>query len=100
MAVNMIIRRKGDYLDAELKRLRKEGTVVLKKLGAVSHRFGFYHSGAHTGQIVVVLTYPDLATYERAMKGMSEDADWKRIGGEVERLAPLQESYVTITEDQ
>jgi hypothetical protein len=31
---------------------------------------------------------------------MSEDADWKRIGGEVEKIAPMQESYLTITEDQ
>ena len=100
MPVDMIVRRTGNYLDTQLKRLRKEGTVVLKKHGAVSHRFGFYHSGAYAGQIVVVLTYPDLATYERAMKGMSEDADWKRIGGEVEKLAPIQESYVTITEGQ
>jgi hypothetical protein len=100
MPVNMIVRRKGDYLDTQLKRLRKEGTVILKKHGALSHRFGFYHSGPYAGQIVVVLTYSDLAAYERAMTGMSEDADWKRIGGEVEKLAPIQESYLTMTEDQ
>jgi hypothetical protein len=34
------------------------------------------------------------------MKGMSEDADWKRIAGEVEKRAPLQESYLTVTEEQ
>jgi hypothetical protein len=100
MAINMVIRRTGNHNDAQLKRLRKEGTVILKKHGAVSHRFGFYHSGPYAGQIVVVLTYPDLATHERAMKAMSEDADWKRIGGEVEKLAPLQESYLTVTEEQ
>jgi hypothetical protein len=100
MTVNMVIRRTGNHEDAQLKRLRKEGTVVLKKHGAVSHRFGFYHSGAYAGQILVVLSYPDLAAYEWAMQGMSEDADWKRIGGEVEKLAPLQESYLTVTEEQ
>jgi hypothetical protein len=39
MTVNMVIRRTGNYNDAQLKRLRKEGTVILKKHGAVSHRF-------------------------------------------------------------
>ena len=100
MSVDMIVRRNGYYSDPRLIPLRKEGVTLLKKHGAVSHRFGFYHSGAYAGQIVVVLTYPDLATYERAMKGMSEDADWKRIGAEVEKIAPIQESYLTITEDQ
>ena len=52
MPIDMIVRRMGNYLDTQLKRLRKEGTEVLKKHGAVSHRFGFYHSGAYAGQIV------------------------------------------------
>jgi NIPSNAP len=58
-------------------------------------------SGAHAGQPLVVITYPDLATYEHAWKGMAEDADWKRVVSEIEKIASLQESYLTvITEDQ
>ena len=101
MTINMVIRRTGNHNDAQLKRLRKEGTVILKKHGAVSHRFGFYHSGAHAGQMYVVVGYPDVATQERAMKVMAEDPDWKRVASEIEKLAPLEELYLTVvTEEQ
>ena len=54
MAINMVVRRKGDYKDPQLERLREQGGPLLKKYGAVSHRFGYYHSGAYTGQILIV----------------------------------------------
>jgi hypothetical protein len=91
-----VIRRKGDYQDDRLRALRKEGIPLLKKHGALPHGFGFYQSGPHVGQMLVVLSYPDLPTHERAIHGMSQDADWKRIAGEVEKLAPLQETYLTV----
>jgi hypothetical protein len=101
MSVDMIVRRNGDYKDDRLIPLRREGIGLLKKHGAISHRFGFYHSGPHAGQMYVAVGYPDVATQERAMKGMSDDPDWKRVAGEIEKLAPLQESYITvITEEQ
>ncbi len=90
MAVNMIVRRKADYQDARLIPLRKEGIALLKKHGAVSHRFGYYYSGEHAGQILVIVGYPDVATHERAMRSMSNDADWQRVSGEIEKIAPLQ----------
>jgi hypothetical protein len=96
MAVNMIVRRKADYQDPRLVPLRKEGIALLKKHGAVSHKFGYYHSGVHAGQILVVVVYPDMATHERAMQGMLQDADWQRVAGEIEKIAPLQEMYVTV----
>ena len=58
MTVNMIIRRKGDHEDPRLEALRKEGVPLLMKHGAQSHRFGYYQSGAHAGQILIVLSYP------------------------------------------
>ena len=101
MSVDMIVRRNGNYSDPRLIPLRKEGVTLLKKHGAVSHRFGFYHSGAHAGQMYVVVGYPDVATQERAMKAMAEDPDWKRVASEIEKLAPLEELYLTVvTEEQ
>ena len=100
MPLDMVVRRKGDYQDPRLSLLRKQGVPLLKKHGAASHRFGFYHSGAHAGQIFIVIGYPDVATHERAMKGMSQDADWKRVAEEVEKIAPLQETYVTIITEE
>jgi len=100
MAVNMVVRRKGDYTDPQLELLREQGVPLLKKYGAVAHSFGYYHSGAHAGQIFVVITYPDLATHERAWQSAAGDADWKRVMGEMERIAPLQETYLTVVTEE
>ena len=100
MAINMVVRRTGDYKDTRLEVLRKQGVPILKKHGAVSHDFGYYHSGTHAGEIFIVITYPDLATHERAMQSMSEDADWKRVAGEIEKIAPLRETYLTVVTEQ
>lgn len=61
MAINMVVRRTGDYKDTRLEALRKQGVPLLKKHGAVSHEFGYYHSGTHAGEIFIVIAYPDLA---------------------------------------
>jgi NIPSNAP len=100
MAINFVIRRAGSHEDKRLEGLRRQGVPLLLKHGAVSHRFGYYHSGPFAGQIIVVLTYPDMETYEQAMKGMSDDADWKRVAGEIEKLAPMQESYLTVITEE
>jgi hypothetical protein len=100
MAINIVVRRKGDYQDTRLIPLRKEGIALLKKHGATSHKFGFYHSGPHAGQILVMVAYPDMATHERAMKSTSTDADWTRVAGEIEKIAPLQEIYLTVIAEE
>ena|SRR5271166_5266134 len=97
MAVDTFVRRKANYQDPRLVPLRKEGIALLEKHGAVSHRFGYYHSGVHAGQILVVVDYPDMVTHERAMQSMSQDADWQRVAGEIEKIvAPWQEMYLTV----
>jgi hypothetical protein len=101
MSVDMIVRRKGDYQDPKLMALRAEGVPLLMKYGAVSHRIGAYHSGPHAGQMYVVIGFPDVATQERVMQRLSEDPDWIRVGGEIEKLAPLLEvSVAVVTEEQ
>jgi hypothetical protein len=100
MPIDMIIRRQGDHKDPRLEALRVQGVPLLKKHGATSHRFGYFHSGPYVGQILIVLTYPDLATHERALQGMAQDADWTRVADEVEKLAPLQEIYLTVVTEE
>jgi hypothetical protein len=100
MAVNMVVRRKGDYKDPQLALLREQGVQLLKKYGAIAHGFGYYQSGAHAGQIFIVITYPDLPTHERAWQGMSGDAHWQRVVGEIEKVAPLQETYLTVVTEE
>jgi len=100
MTVNLIVRRKASYQDVRLVPLRQEGIALLKKHGAISHRFGYYRSGAHAGEILVVVSYPDMETHQRAMQGMSQDADWQRVAAEIEKIAPLQESYLTVITEE
>jgi|SRR5580658_6902818 hypothetical protein len=100
MPINMVIRRRGDHKDPRLEALRAQGVPLLKKHGATSHSFGYYHSGPHAGQIVIVLTYPDLITHDRALQAMAQDADWTRVADEVEKLAPLQEIYLTVVTEE
>jgi hypothetical protein len=47
-----------------------------------------------------VIGYQDIATHARAMQAMSEDADWKRVAAEIDKIAPLQESYVTVITEE
>lgn len=100
MPVLFIVRRKADHGDARLVPLRKEGIALLKKHGATSHHYGYHHSGAHAGQMFVAISYPDLAAHGRAMQAMSQDADWQRVSGEIEKIAPLQEAYLTVITEQ
>jgi hypothetical protein len=101
MPVDMVVRRNGDYRNPRLIALRGEGIPLLKKYGALSHRIGAYHSGPYAGQMYVVISFPDVATHEQAMQRLSDDPDWRRVGGEVEKLAPLLEiSVAVVTEEQ
>jgi hypothetical protein len=100
MSVDMIVRRNGDYRDARVVALRREGVPLLKKHGAISHRIGAWHSGPHAGQMYVVIGYPDLATLEQAKQMLMNDPDWKRVGDEIEKLAPLMEVLVAIVAEE
>jgi hypothetical protein len=100
MPVDMIVRRYGDYRNLRLVALRKEGVPLLKKHGAISHRIGEFHSGPYAGQMYVVIGYPDLAKLEQAMQDMANDPDWKRVAGEIEKLAPMLETIVAIVAEE
>ncbi len=101
MTVDMIVRRNASYQDPRLVPLRMAGIASPEKAWRIEHRFGYYHSGSHAGQPLVVVSYPDMETHQPAMQGMAQDADWQRIAAELAKIAPLQESYLTvITEEQ
>jgi hypothetical protein len=55
---------------------------------------------AGRSEILIVLDYPDLATHERAMKEMSQDADWQRVAAAVEKIARLQETCLTVITEE
>ena len=92
--VIMIVRRKTDYQDGRLIPLRQEGVSLLKKHGAISHRFGYYHLGPRAGQIFVEVD-PDLR-HTSGPQGMAQHADWQRVHGWIEEIAPLEEVSVAV----
>ena len=96
MAVTSVSRWKGNPEDTHLA---KEAAPIFKKHGAVSVRLGLCTSGAYAGQTFGVITYPDWATYGQAMQGLSEDADYKRILGEISKAFELQERSLMVIED-
>jgi Domain of unknown function (DUF6854) len=100
MSVNLVVRRKASYQESRLVPLRRQGIALLKKHGAISHRFGYYHSGVHAGQILIVVGYPDMATHEQAMQAMSQDPDWQGVAAAIEKIAPLQEMYLTVITEE
>jgi hypothetical protein len=34
------------------------------------------------------------------MQGMSQDGDWQRVADELEKIAPIQESYVNVITEE
>jgi hypothetical protein len=96
MAVTSVSRWKGD---PEKTALAKDIAPILKKHGAVAVRLGYCTAGAYAGQIFGVLTFADWASYGRAMQGLLEDPDYKRIYGGLSKTFELQERSVMVTED-
>jgi hypothetical protein len=97
MAITTVSRWKGDRERA--LPLARQIAPILKRHGAVSVRFGDCHSGAYAGQMFVAITYPDGATYGRAMQAQSEDSEFQRIYAEASKIGELQERSVLVTQD-
>ncbi len=76
MAVTIVSRWKGndDYTE-----LLKEEASFLKKHGAISIRSGRCFAGSYAGEIVCTTTFPDWATYARAMESLVTDAAYMRM---------------------
>jgi len=78
MAVTIVSRWKGndDYTE-----LLKEEASFLKKHGAISIRSGRCFAGSYAGEIVCTTTFPDGATYARAMESLYRpDLALTRVG--------------------
>ncbi|MBV8120468.1 MAG: NIPSNAP family protein [Alphaproteobacteria bacterium] len=97
MAITIVSRWKGKLEDA-LPRA-KEVAPLIKRHGATSVLLGYCHSGAFTGQISIVATFPDMATYGRAWQAISEDAHYQRILAEASNIAELQDRSVIVTQE-
>ena len=96
MTVDMIVRRKANYQNPRLVPLRKEGIALLKEHGAVSHRFGCYHSSVHAGQVPCRGRLPRLGNPRASHAKHVSGCRLAEGRSEIEKIAPWQEMYLTV----
>jgi hypothetical protein len=80
-------------------RLVKQGAPILKQHGATAVRYGYCHSGARTGSVSVVLTYPDWQTYGKAAHGLSDDKAYQAILAEVTKVGEIVDRSIMVIQD-
>jgi hypothetical protein len=97
MAITTVSRWEGDR--EKTLPIAREIAPMLKRHDAVSVRFGDCHSGPYAGQMFVAITYPDGATYCRAMQAQSEDAQFQKASAEASKIAGLRDRSVLVTQD-
>jgi hypothetical protein len=83
----------------EARKLASEAAPLLKKQGASAIRIGYCHSGAYTGQTMVVVIYPDWQTYGKAMEAQSQDTAYQGLFAKVLQSGELQDRTVMVTHD-
>jgi hypothetical protein len=96
MAVIVVTRWKGNHDHMSLVR---EAAAILKRHGATSVRAGRVFSGAFAGQVTVVTTFPDWATFARVGQGAMADAGWQKYQTEMSKAFELQDRSITMSED-
>ena len=79
--------------------LAKELGAVIKKHGAISVQLGICHAGAYAGRSFWIIVFPDFETYGRAIQGLTADADYQKIYGELAMKFQLQERSIISVED-
>jgi hypothetical protein len=79
--------------------LARSAAPLFKKHGAISVRAGTCYSGEYTGQLVVVLTYADWATYGNAMQTMAADPDYQRLLADAAAGFDLQDRSIIVADE-
>ena len=97
MAITTVSRWTGNQ--EEGLRLAKEIAPILKRHGASAVRWGPCHAGAYAGHVFAAITFPDWATYGRAMQALSEDAAYQRTYAEILKIGGLQERSLIVTQE-
>ncbi|MDR3534805.1 MAG: hypothetical protein P4L90_30110 [Rhodopila sp.] len=80
-------------------RLAGKGAPIIKQHGATAVRLGFCHSGARTGTISVVISYPDWQTYGKAAQAMYEDKAFQSVLAEAMKAGELLERAIMVMHD-
>ena len=80
-------------------RLASQAAPIIKRHGATAVRFGFCHSGARTGTISVVITYPDWQSYGKGAQGMYEDSSYQALLTEVSKSGELLDRSIMVMQD-
>jgi hypothetical protein len=97
MAVIVVARWTGDFEQA--KPLVKEVASGLKRHGALSVRVGPIYSGAHAGQTLTAVSFPDWETFGKGQQAMVSDPQLQKPYSEATKILELQERNVILAED-
>jgi NIPSNAP len=79
--------------------ITRQAAPILKRHGATSVRVGPCHAGPDTGQFYVATTYPDWATYGRALQAMAADTEWQRLFAEALKIGELRDRSLIVAEE-
>ena len=80
-------------------RLAGQAAPMLRRHGASAIRIGLCHSGAHTGKVSVVITYPDWQTYGTAAQALYEDHAYQALLSEVMKTGELLDRSIMVMQD-
>ena len=79
--------------------IAREGAPILKRHGATSVRVGPCHAGPDAGRFYVATTYPDWASYGRALQAMAADPQWQSIFTQALKAGEMQDRSIIVAEE-
>ena len=95
MAVVVMQRFSGGDRDAAIAR-SKRAKVFFEKAGAEWLRLGEIHTGAHAGQRLMSIRWPDWATYGKAMQSLAGDPEFQKLLAESRANTKLEERTIVV----
>ena len=97
MAIVQVTRWKASAEQA--RPLAREAAPIVKAAGASAMRFGPCFSGPDAGTFYVAVTFPDWATFGRAMEALAANAQYQRIYGEALKVGEVQDRSLIVAEE-
>jgi len=83
----------------EALQIARDAAHLIKQQGAQRVEFGRIHTGTDAGQVAVVVTYQDFASYGQAMEKQRNDQQFQQLLERAQKTGRLQSRNVVITEE-
>lgn len=89
MAFVVVSRWKSGRDLKEIVRVCKQAKAHWQRHGAKDFQLTRFHTGAWAGEYLVSITFPDAATYGKALDDMPKDAEFMAVMAEAQSVAQL-----------